>query len=110
MGASTLISNFSSANLLGPVRVTKNNNGVSTVTLEPGAYKLEFTEKLPFSWLTPTVTNLIQGRLIDAGMHLTLNLNPLSGLLNVEYRTTIEDNTILATLLYYSIVGNDNGL
>jgi hypothetical protein len=90
-------------NILGAVNKVQLPSGEYMYNLEPGAYKVEFTDALPFKWQLPVFHYLQQNRLVDAGMHLTLNFNPFCGILNVEYKALIEDGTTLATLMWGEI-------
>jgi hypothetical protein len=98
------------ANILGTVNKFTFPTGESMYNLEPGAYKVEFIGSLPFRWQEPVYHYLQQDRLFNAGMHLTLNFNPFCGILNVEYKTVIEEGTTLATLMWGVVPNEYNSL
>jgi hypothetical protein len=111
MGPATIFAKaMLNANILGTVNKFILPTGESMYNLEPGAYKVEFVGALPFKWQEPVYHYLQQDRLFNAGMHLTLNFNPFCGILNVEYKTVIEEGTTLATLMWGTIPNEYNSL
>jgi len=88
-------------NIMGEVRkVQLPPDNIVVTILEPGAYLLDFQSAPTIDWQTPLVHHIKQDRLMMGGCSLTLNLNPMYGLLDVNYRMVVEQGMSLGTLLW----------
>ena len=106
MGTSTILERVYNPNILGAVNLVSYVAGKKMYVLEPGAYKVEFKEIIPFMVNDVVAAQLLQPRLFDAGAHLTINLFPFCGILNVEYKVVLEDNLTIAVLMWDNVLSN----